>query len=567
MAPLAATNAPLRTVLLAACAALTAAGCGSSATTSVTAPGSVSKCGVAVASPGTPLPARGGSGEVAVTTARECAWSATSESGWLTIKAGASGQGDGAVQFEAGSNPDPAVRRGAIVLNNQRAEIMQAAGECTFALEQDAASFDPAGGSGRVDVRPSSALCTWTAASDVDWITIRSGASGTGSAAVAFDVAATSGPPRAGAINVAGRRFSVTQSQGCAYSLSSTAYQTGAEGGTGNVGVTTTAGCTWSAVSNVDWITLTAGGTSTSGPGTATFTVSAASGPTRSATLTIAGHPFTVTQAQGCSYTVSPDSASVPAAGGGVPITVAAGTGCAWTAASQTSWITITSGAQGSGNGTVQLNVDATSGPNRSGTAVIAGRTFTVNQGQGCTFTISPASGSVDPAGGQGSFEVQAGSGCAWAASENADWLSIASGATGAGNGTVRFAASANTGPARTATITAAGRTFTVSQAAGCSYTLSSSSTNVPGGGGAASVGVTSAAGCAWTAASNAGWITLTGGSSGTGSGTVSFSVAAHTGARRSGTLTIAGHAFTVTQAESCSYAVTPDQRSVPASG
>lgn len=548
--------------------ALNAFGCGSSATTSVTSPAPVSKCGVSVAAPGAPVPARGGSGEVAVTTARECAWSAASESGWLTIKAGASGQGDGTVQFEAGSNPDPALRRGSIVLNNQRAEIMQAAGECTFALAEEAAAFDPAGGSGRVEVRPSSALCTWTAAADADWISIRSGATGTGTATVSFDVAPTAGAPRTGSILVAGRRFTVTQSQGCSYTLSPPAQQAGPEGGSLNVAVTTSAGCAWAAASDADWITVTSGGTGNTGPGTVTFTVQSTAGPSRSGTLTIAGRPFTVTQAaQACAYTLTPDSASVPAAGGTVAIAVESRAGCAWTAASQAPWITIASGSQGTGNGTVQLQVAATTGTNRSGTATIAGRTFTVNQGQGCAFTINPSSGSVDAAGGPGSFDVQTESGCAWSANESADWVSIVSGATGSGNGSVRFTATANTGAARTSVITAAGRSFTLTQAAGCSYALSSTSTNLPAEGGTGSVGVTSAAGCAWTASSNADWITVTAGARGTGNGNVSFSAPAHTGARRSGTLTIGGRTFTVTQAESCSFAVSPDQWSPPPGG
>jgi len=54
---------------------------------------------------------------------------------------------------------------------------------------------------------------------------------------------------------------------------------------------------------------------------------------------------------------------------------------------------------------------------------------------------------------------------------------------------------------------------------------------------------------CAWTAASNAGWITVTGGATGTGNGTVSYVVAANPHPNpRSGTLTIAGQTFTVNQ-------------------
>lgn len=545
----------------------TAAGCGSSASTSITSPAPVSKCAVSATPPEAPVSASGGTGQVVVTTARECAWSATSDAGWLSIKGGTSGQGDGAVQFEAAPNPDPAVRRGGIVLNDRRAEITQSAGTCALSLAEEAASFTPSGGGGRIEVRASSALCTWTAVVEVDWITLRTGASGTGSGAVTFDVAPTAGPPRTGAVVVAGRRFLVTQSEGCAYTLTPASWQARPEGGPGTVTVTTTAGCTWAASSSVDWITLQGGQATMTGPGTLGFAVAPTSGPTRSGTLTIAGQPFLVTQGQGCSYTIAPDSGAVPAAGGALSVAVSTGSGCAWTAASNTPWITVTSGARGSGGGTVQMSVAATTGPNRSGSVTIAGRTFTVNQGQGCTFTIAPGSAAIDAAGGQRSFTVQSDAGCAWSANEEADWITVVSGASGSGGGTVTFSAAANNGPARSATITVGGQVFTVTQSGGCSYGLSSTGTNVPGAGGTGSVAVTAGAGCAWTAASSADWITITAGASGSGSGTVAFSVPSHNGPSRTGTLTIAGLTYTVTQGESCSYAVSPAQYNVGAAG
>jgi hypothetical protein len=81
-----------------------------------------------------------------------------------------------------------------------------------------------------------------------------------------------------------------------------------------------------------------------------------------------------------------------------------------------------------------------------------------------------------------------------------------------------------------------------------CSYSLSSSSVSLPGAAGTGSVNVVTAAGCAWTAISNASFAIVTGGSSGTGNGTVSFSVSANPGPERIGTLTIAGLTFTMTQ-------------------
>jgi hypothetical protein len=61
---------------------------------------------------------------------------------------------------------------------------------------------------------------------------------------------------------------------------------------------------------------------------------------------------------------------------------------------------------------------------------------------------------------------------------------------------------------------------------------------------------VTAGASCAWTATSNSGFITILSGATGTGNGTVSYSVAANPSTSpRTGTVTIAGQTFTVTQA------------------
>ena len=89
-----------------------------------------------------------------------------------------------------------------------------------------------------------------------------------------------------------------------------------------------------------------------------------------------------------------------------------------------------------------------------------------------------------------------------------------------------------------------------------CNYSLSSASQNIPATAGIGSVNVIAASGCAWTAASNAAWVTVTSGASGNGNGTVNFSVAANTGAGRTGTITAAGQTFTINQAA----ALLPDE-------
>ena len=71
-------------------------------------------------------------------------------------------------------------------------------------------SFGASGGNGNILVIVTGA-CTWTATSDVSWVTVTSGASGTGNGLVQFVVAVNDGPARTGTLTIAGRRYLVTE--------------------------------------------------------------------------------------------------------------------------------------------------------------------------------------------------------------------------------------------------------------------------------------------------------------------------------------------------------------------
>ena len=272
-------------------------------------------------------------------------------------------------------------------------------------------------------------------------------------------------------------------------------------------------------------------------------------------------------------YTIAPLSQSIGATGGpGTSITVSTAADCVWTAVSNAEWLTITSGTQGNGSGSVDFRAAANTGAQRTGTLTIAGHTFTVNQGtqgQTCAYTIAPQSQSIGASGGAGTtVTVTTSAGCEWTAVSNAGWLTITSGTPDNGSGSVNFTIAANTGAQRTGTLTIAGRTFTVTQAQACAYTITPQSQSIGASGGAGTtVAVTTPAGCGWTAVSNAGWLTITSGTPGNGNGSVNFTIAANTGAQRTGTLTIAGQTFTVTQAQACAYTIAPQSQSISASG
>lgn len=81
-----------------------------------------------------------------------------------------------------------------------------------------------------------------------------------------------------------------------------------------------------------------------------------------------------------------------------------------------------------------------------------------------------------------------------------------------------------------------------------CSYSFTPGGQVFEVAGGVGTVYVTAPAGCGWAAVSNNSWITVTGGSSGSGSGTVTYSVARGWKKPRVGTMTIGGQTFTVSQ-------------------
>lgn len=252
----------------------------------------------------------------------------------------------------------------------------------------------------------------------------------------------------------------------CAPSLSSTGQSFTAAAGTGSSTVTVGATCPWTASSNASWIAVTAGATSL-GTGTVTFSVTANTAATnRSGTLTIAGMTFTVTQAAApCSFSISPTSQSFTAAAGTGSSTVTTAPGCAWTAASNVSWLSITAGATGSGNGTVTFSVAArTTTTSRTGTLTIAGKTFTVTQaGVTCTVTVSPLAISVPSTVSSGTITVTTTSTCAWSSSSPVSWITLTG--SGPGNGSASYTVAANTGTtARSATLTVAGKSVTVNQ-------------------------------------------------------------------------------------------------------
>lgn len=195
-----------------------------------------------------------------------------------------------------------------------------------------------------------------------------------------FPVTVVSPEPVGGTSNLV--LFTVTN---CTYSINPTNQQFPVAGGTGNVTVTTGSECTWTATSNQPWITITSGSSGT-GTGTVSFAVAANPGLARTGTIIIGGQTFTVSQPNGCAYSIAPNSADFGAAGGNGSFSlIATDPACAWTATSNAPWITVST-TSGTGTKIISFSVQPNSGPARAGTITAGGQTFTVNQTAASTF-------------------------------------------------------------------------------------------------------------------------------------------------------------------------------------
>ena len=438
--------------------------------------------------------------------------------------------------------------------------------KCALQATADSPSMPASGGSGSVRIT-ANRDCQWAAKSDAGWLTVGSPAAGQGDGSVRFSAGANSDPAsRTGAIVINDQRIEVSQAGSpCQLTVSSNHESVGGSGGDLNVNVrASAASCAWTATSSVTWISIVSGREGR-GDGAVTFHVDPVTGPPRIGSVTIAGQNVQVDQGTGCNYAIAADMFALDAAGGERQVAVTAPPGCSWTAQSQTTWITITNGASGSGPAVVTFSVAASDGPGRSGTLMVAGRAITVTQSLGCTYSITPSSLNVGAQATNTGVQVQAAAGCPWSASSAVAWIAIASGASGSGLGQVQMAIAANTGAARSGTITIAGRSLTVAQAAGCTYSVQPLSQDVGGGGDTVVVSVTTGPGCSWTATSTVDWITVS-----TGVGDVpqaTLTVKPNASPARIGTVTVAGHTVTINQASLCRWTFAPPSHELPASG
>ena len=169
-------------------------------------------------------------------------------------------------------------------------------------------------------------------------------------------------------------------------------------------------------------------------------------------------------------FSLMPASASLSSAGGTGTVTVTTTpSDSSWTASSGVSWIAITSGASGTGNGTVVYSVTANNSVSgRSGALTIAGQTFTVMQsGAMPSFTLTPPSANIAAAGGAETVSLTATPPDApWTIATPPSWITITSPTSGTGSAVISYTAGANpSSSSRTGSVSIAGLSFSITQA------------------------------------------------------------------------------------------------------
>ena len=361
----------------------------------------------------------------------------------------------------------------------------------------------------------------------------------------------------------------------CSYTLSSSSLTFGASGGTGSVNVTTASHCTWTAISDRGWMSITSG---SNGTGTGVVSVSLTPNPSeaaRTGTLAIAGQSVAVREEGlgACTIELSPSSASFNKDAANGSFVVAAPAHCQWSATSNSAWLGVTSGSAGTGNGTVAYSVDRNRDVNaRTGTIALGARMFTVNQAgdppapQACEYSVTPIEFSPCmsvPYNLTATITTQQG--CTWTAAPGASWISVTGGQSGNGPGVISFAVSDNWDAPRQGVVmvrwpsVTAGQNLQVAQA-GCYYAVSTTAISVAAAGGTGQFNVIQQSdpytcggptqnACRWTAQSDVPWITVTTTMPQAGDNPVAFTVAANPSATaRMGRITVRDKVVQITQ-------------------
>ena len=416
-------------------------------------------------------------------------WDVEVDGNWLSVVDAGSGLGGGSVTIAVNENPSWLARSGKVRIGTEWLVVNQAGRPSValdFAISPTVSSASVKGANGLISVMATPDL-PWTATSQANWLTVMpTFQSGAGNGNVVYTVSPNpTMANRSGTIKVESCELGVescthTVSQPSATAMiSATNYVFAATGESFNVDVTTDDIVEWSISENISWLSFV-GSSSRIGPGTVSLVASEnLTVDTREASLTIAGHPFSVFQ-KGRMVEVEYESRVFGTESDYATIDVHPDGNVTWTAvSSDPTWITIwgdegcdydaSGNVIGTGDHTIEYIVAdyVGDGTPRTGTITIGDKTVYITQ-RAYNLSINPSATTVGGNAGAGTVGVPASVGQVWNAIAAEPWITVVSGYdSGTGIGTVHFTYTDNdTGAARTGRIIIAGETYTITQAA-----------------------------------------------------------------------------------------------------
>jgi hypothetical protein len=234
--------------------------CGGSTSSSVAGPtGQATRCQIALTSP--PVPFGGAQVTAQLLTARDCAWSATSDVPWLVLEP-STGQGEGTISLAAEPNPTGRPRNANIAINDQHFTVIQDPQPCRFDVAPRQVKVPAFGGRLSIQVTTLDG-CNWTTASSQPWMRVISGSGGESSRSIDIGVDSNAGDDRSAQLTVAGMSVDVQQAPAsterirCEYSMDPGAGPVfPAAGGDGRTAVHVQPACHWFARSSQSWVVI-----------------------------------------------------------------------------------------------------------------------------------------------------------------------------------------------------------------------------------------------------------------------------------------------------------------------
>ncbi len=411
--------------------------------------------------------------------------------------------------------------------------------------------FGGSAGTIEVEVGPK---CEWSVVNTNDWVTINSGASGSGPGVVNYQVLPNPiFAERNGYLSIGDNVFLVRQHPlDCNYSLSPPNRFHGFGLGTNSFKVTSKADCAWHVINTNSWITITAGA---SGVATGNVFYALTANRTfvkRVGHLNVQGEQYTVTQwGTNCEVTLSANGRSHSESPEFGTVNVTTAGGCTWQVINTNDWILVTTLDRGTNSGsfTYLVGENVTTVP-RTGNLTLGAQVYAISQGA-CSYSLAVSNRLHTYLAQTGTVVVTAGAVCAWTVSNTNPWITLLPPPVTSGSQTLKYVLTANpTSNPRTATFQVAGFAFRIEQTGKpCLYELVADEASFPFAGGTGAVVIRAEPSCFWSVANLPPWISVTSGGSGEATGLVAYAVSPNTGAVRSTTFTVGGQDFYVVQA------------------